>query len=77
MPIRNPFKRGPGGLESTDGIPPETTENGSNGFQNTSVVGAKPIDIKEPLEYKLSGKISLPADTLRFCCRRAYQGRQC
>lgn len=77
MPIRNPFKRGPGGLESADGLPRETTESGSNGFQKTNVVGAKPIDIKEPLEYKLSGKIFLEEATLRFCGRRAYNKRQC
>jgi len=56
MPIRNPFKRGPGGVEQTEAISPELAGGSSAGFQKTNVVGAKPIDIKEPLEYKLSGK---------------------
>jgi hypothetical protein len=56
MPIRNPFKRGAGGLDTTEAIPQDSTENASNGFQKTNVVGAKPIDIQEPVEYKLSGK---------------------
>ena len=63
MPIRNPFKRGAGGLDTTEGIPRDSTEYASNGFQKTNVVGAKPIDIKEPVEYKLSGKTAFSADT--------------
>jgi len=59
MPIRNPFKRGTAGLDTTEEIPPNSLENAGNGFQKTNVVGAKPIDIKEPVEYKLSGKIVL------------------
>jgi len=66
MPIRNPFKRGAGGFETTEGIPPDPTENASNGFQKTNVVGAKPIDIKEPPEYKLSGKTAFSAEVLLF-----------
>lgn len=66
MPIRNPFKRGTAGLETTEGLPPDTLEYASNGFQKTNVVGAKPIDIKEPAEYKLSGKRALPAVVLLF-----------
>ena len=60
MPIRNPFKRGAGGLDTTEGIPRDSTEYASNGFQKTNVVGAKPIEIKEPVEYKLSGKTAFP-----------------
>jgi len=65
MPIRNPFKRGPGGLEPTEAIVPELADSGSTGFQKTNVVGAKPIDIKEPLEYKLSGKRKCISERLR------------
>jgi len=65
MPIRNPFKRGPGGLEPTEAILPELADSGSTGFQKTNVVGAKPIDIKEPLEYKLSGKRKSISERLR------------
>jgi len=56
MPIRNPFKHRAGGFDTTEGIPRDSTEQANNGFQKTNVVGAKPIDIKEPVEYKLSGK---------------------
>jgi hypothetical protein len=66
MPIRNPFKRGTGGLDTIEGIPQDSLENASNGFQKTNVVGAKPIDIKEPVEYKLSGKTAFPPAVLRF-----------
>jgi hypothetical protein len=60
MPIRNPFKRGPGGVEVAEAFPREAAADGNNGFQKTNVVGAKPIEIKEPPEYKLSGKIAFP-----------------
>ena len=67
MPIRNPFKRGAGGLDTTEEIPPNSLENAGNGFQKTNVVGAKPIDIKEPVEYKLSGKTAFPVAVLYSC----------
>jgi hypothetical protein len=51
MPIRNPFRRA-GGAETLDG-----SRNGAErGFSNTSGGGTKPLDIKEPIEYKLSGE---------------------
>ena len=40
MPIRNPFKRGTAGLDTTEEIPPNSLENAGNGFQKTNVVGA-------------------------------------
>lgn len=77
MPIRNPFKRGPG-FEPTEGITPrETAENGNSGFQQTNVVGGKPIDIKEPIEYKLSGKNAFPAASLSYLGLRACQNCPC
>jgi hypothetical protein len=52
MPIRNPFRRAGA---------PEVVEEGQrnaaeNGFKDTSVSGAKPLQIKDPAEYKLSGE---------------------
>ena len=66
MPIRNPFKRGTTGLDTIEGIPRNSLENGNHGFQTTNVVGAKPIDIKEPVEYKLSGKTSFSVGNSSF-----------
>ena len=66
MPIRNPFKRGAGGVDTIEVMSRDSLENASNGFQKTNVVGAKPIDIKEPVEYKLSGKTAFPTAVLRF-----------
>lgn len=52
MPIRNPFRRAPG-AEATE----ETQRNGADsGFKDTAVSGAKPLEIKDSAEYKLSGK---------------------
>lgn len=57
MPIRNPFRRAPGGVDVQDEnqrpIAHGGVENG--GFQRANTVGSKPVDIKEPTEYKLSG----------------------
>lgn len=55
MPIRNPFRRtgGPEPVEEAQRSAPE------NGFKNTAVSGATPLQIKDPIEYKLSGKVSL------------------
>ncbi|KAF2092977.1 hypothetical protein NA57DRAFT_49117 [Rhizodiscina lignyota] len=50
MPIRNPFKKTPGGVEIVD----ENARNAAGAdFQQTKVVAAKPIDIPETAEYKL------------------------
>jgi hypothetical protein len=52
MPIRNPFRRA--------GVPEAVDENqrnaAENGFKDTTVSGAKPLTIKDPAEYKLSGE---------------------
>lgn len=50
MPIRNPFRRAPG-AEAADA--PNASDNG---FNNAAVSGAKPLEIKDTTEYKLSGK---------------------
>jgi hypothetical protein len=57
MPIRNPFRKTAPGLDTE-----ETPRDSTGGFQTTSTTGAKPIDVKEPLEYKLSGKPFGPSD---------------
>ncbi|KAH8731002.1 hypothetical protein GQ44DRAFT_605543 [Phaeosphaeriaceae sp. PMI808] len=50
MPIRNPFRRA-GAAEVVD----ESQQNGTdNGFRDTTVSGAKPLQLKDPAEYKLS-----------------------
>ncbi|KAF3043484.1 hypothetical protein E8E12_009508 [Didymella heteroderae] len=46
MPIRNPFRRAPG-AEAAEAP-------ADNGFKNTAVSGAKPLEIKDTTEYKLS-----------------------
>jgi hypothetical protein len=54
MPIRNPFRRA-GAPEVVD----ESQRNAAeNGFKDTTVSGAKPLQVKDPAEYKLSGEIS-------------------
>lgn len=50
MPIRNPFRRA-GGPEQSDEVQRSTAENG---FKDTTVSGAKPLQLKNPAEYKLS-----------------------
>ncbi|KAF2735480.1 hypothetical protein EJ04DRAFT_563344 [Polyplosphaeria fusca] len=50
MPIRNPFRRA-GGAEVLDG---EQRTGAERGFQKTPVAGTHPLEIKEPIEYKLS-----------------------
>ncbi|KAF1841018.1 uncharacterized protein K460DRAFT_371010 [Cucurbitaria berberidis CBS 394.84] len=50
MPIRNPFRRA-GVPEPVDEAQRSTPENG---FTNTAVSGAQPLQIKDPVEYKLS-----------------------
>ncbi|KAF2856142.1 hypothetical protein T440DRAFT_531322 [Plenodomus tracheiphilus IPT5] len=50
MPIRNPFRRA-GVPEQIDEVQRSTPENG---FKDTTVSGAKPLQLKDPAEYKLS-----------------------
>lgn len=52
MPLRNPFRRA-GGVEVLDDSQRPAAERGA---QNTAVAGSRPLQIKEPAEYKLSGK---------------------
>jgi hypothetical protein len=52
MPIRNPFRRA-GAPEAADDSQRNTAENG---FKDTTVSGAKPLQVKDPAEYKLSGE---------------------
>jgi hypothetical protein len=68
MPIRNPFRRAPGASEVVD----ENQRNAAeNGFKDTTVSGAKPLQIKDPAEYKLSG------EALSICaaCACTIRGR--
>lgn len=76
MPIiRNPFRKS--GVEPQGENRPPLQGGADRGFQQTKVVGAKPVDIKEPTEYKLSGMLpslsrlhsnckSRPADNVEF-----------
>lgn len=50
MPIRNPFRRA-GVPEQIDEVQRSTAENG---FKDTTVSGTKPLQLKDPAEYKLS-----------------------
>ncbi|RMZ68889.1 Family 51 glycoside hydrolase [Pyrenophora seminiperda CCB06] len=50
MPIRNPFRR-TGGPEPVEEAQRSASENG---FKNTAVSGTTPLQIKDPIEYKLS-----------------------
>ncbi|KAF2145574.1 uncharacterized protein K452DRAFT_324518 [Aplosporella prunicola CBS 121167] len=57
MPIiRNPFKRASSATEAQDENTRPTPQRSSSGagFQRANAVGSKPVDIKEPAEYKLS-----------------------
>jgi hypothetical protein len=62
MPIRNPFRRVnvPEPMDETQRSAPE------NGFKNTAVSGATPVQTKDPIEYKLSGETPLT------CARRTW-----
>lgn len=51
MPIRNPFRRAPEATEEAQRIATD------NGFKNTAVSGAQPLQTKDSTEYKLSGEI--------------------
>lgn len=55
MPIRNPFRRA-GAPEALDDAQRSASERGSPGQP-----GTKPLQIKDPTEYKLSGKQCIPA----------------
>lgn len=50
MPIRNPFRRA-GAPEQNEEAQRSAPESG---FKDTTVSGAKPLQIKDPIEYKLS-----------------------
>jgi hypothetical protein len=52
MPIRNPFRRA-GAPEAVDDSQRSAAEGG---FKDTTVSGTKPLQIKDPAEYKLSGE---------------------
>ncbi|KAJ4367487.1 hypothetical protein N0V83_007070 [Neocucurbitaria cava] len=52
MPIRNPFRRA-GVPEPVDEAQRSAPENG---FKNTAVSGTQPLQIKDPVEYQLSGE---------------------
>ena len=54
MPIRNPFRRA-GVPEAADEAQRSAPENG---FKSKAVSGATPLQVKDPVEYKLSGEIS-------------------
>lgn len=49
MPIRNPFRRA-GGAETLE----DARSGAERGFFNSPGSGSKPVEIKEPTEYKLS-----------------------
>jgi hypothetical protein len=59
MPIRNPFRRA-GVPEPVDEAQRSAPENG---FKSTAVSGATPLQIKDPIEYKLSGEIPSRRET--------------
>jgi hypothetical protein len=66
MPIRNPFRRAGA---------PEVVEEGQrnsaeHGFKDTTVSGAKPLQIKDPAEYKLSGEAASISAEVHCALRR-------
>lgn len=71
MPLRNPFRKTFGGVEAQDENRP-ISKGGvdRSGFEKTTVAGSKPVDIKEPVEYKLSG---MDLNALRPVCRIALR----
>jgi hypothetical protein len=51
MPLRNPFRKGVNGVDIND----ENRRAGpDHGFKQTPVIAARPLDIKDAAEYKLS-----------------------
>lgn len=61
MPIRNPFRRA-GAPEVAD-VEGSQRNAAENGFKDTTVSGAQPLQMKDSAEYKLSG------ETLSLCAR--------
>ena len=55
MPIRNPFRRA-GLSDQPDDAHRNTPEND---FKSTTLSGATPLQVKDPAEYKLSGKTGM------------------
>lgn len=52
MPIRNPFRRtGPAEV-----VEDAQRDAADNGFRDTTLLGAKPVLVKDSAEYKLSGE---------------------
>lgn len=75
MPIRNPFRRAPG-AEALEEAQRNATDNG---FKNTAVSGAPPLQIKDTTEYKLSGEDTLRAFTsaVATCAFTTRMGAYC
>lgn len=71
MPIRNPFRRA-GVPEQIDEVQRSTPEND---FKDTTVSGAKPLQLKDPAEYKLSGETLQRRASGVPCIFRASIGR--
>lgn len=64
MPIRNPFsRRGAGETEGIHEVPTISQAGSDASFQQTKVTGSRPVEIKDPVEFKLSG-MSLLSPTL-------------
>jgi hypothetical protein len=59
MPIRNPFKKSPTAAELHE---QNFRDAADRGFKTADVNGIKAIEIKQPIEYQLSGKFSFHAD---------------
>jgi hypothetical protein len=55
MPLRNPFRKTGADVEVQNENQPFQRMGSDRSFQKTPVVGSKPIEIQEPIEFKLSG----------------------
>jgi len=69
MPIRNPFRRA-GVPDHVDDVQPTTPESG---FKDTTTFsGPKPLQRKDPAEYKLSGETckAARASTSAYRCQQ-------
>lgn len=62
MPIRNPFKKAQTAQEIFEQNNRDRI-SADKGFEEANVQGSKPVDIKEPVEYKLSSK--MPRNAVR------------
>jgi hypothetical protein len=71
MPIRNPFRR-VGVPEPVDEAQRSAPENG---FKSTAVSGATPLQIKDPIEYKLSGETPFQRETATMRGLHRVNGR--